>query len=155
MAADRLLTALQPILDHLGGLDPNDPAGTRASLEKAFPVSSPAVGGIRKLFAQGVEEGWLCQQAAGSARFSRVAKASDGTHGYSVDAVRLSGPGVWHRHTRGEIDLCFARAAGARFDGNPEGWVVLGPGTDHVPEVTGGTMDILYFLPGGALEWKR
>jgi len=155
MAADLFLTALKPILDHLRGLDPNDAAATRASLDKAFPLSSPAVAGIRKLFTQGVAEGWLCQQAAGTARFSRVAKASDATHGYSVDAVQLSGPGVWHRHTRGEIDLCFAHAPGARFDGNPEGWVVLGPGTDHVPEVTGGTMDILYFLPGGALEWKR
>ncbi len=155
MAVDRFLAALEPILEHLGGLDPNDPAAAGASLAKAFPVSSSAVAGIRKLFTQGVEEGWLCQQAAGTARFSRVAKASEATRGYSVDAVQLSGRGVWHRHTAGEIDLCFAHGPEARFDGHPEGWVVLGPGTDHVPEVTGGTMDILYFLPGGALEWKR
>ena len=76
-------------------------------------------------------------------------------HPPSIDAVRLSGPGVWHRHTSGEVDLCFASGDEPRFDGQAEGWVVFSPGSDHVPTVEGGTMDILYFIPGGQLQWKR
>ncbi|RMG89073.1 MAG: DUF4863 family protein, partial [Candidatus Dadabacteria bacterium] len=39
--------------------------------------------------------------------------------------------------------------------GQAEGWVVFGEGSDHVPTVTGGTMLLLYFLPGGRIDWKR
>jgi hypothetical protein len=150
-----MLEKLRPILDHLGTVDLADAAAARESLQRAFPPDSALVRELRALFQQGVEDGSLCTQQAPGARFSRVAKSSPETHGYSVDAVRLSGPGMWHRHTTGEVDLCFARSESARFDGHPEGWVVFGPGSDHVPTVTGGEMDILYFLPGGALQWKR
>ena len=41
----------------------------------------------------------------------------------------------------------------ARFDGHPEGWVVFGPDSVHVPTVSDGEMLILYFLPGGEIEF--
>lgn len=150
-----LLTALEPVLRHLATLDLTAPDGAAASLEAAFPRGSAAVERLGELFRTGVAEGWLCDREAGGARFSRLAKAAEETYGFSIDAVQLSGPGVWHRHTTGEVDLCFAEKGEARFDGRPEGWVAFGAGSDHVPTVTGGTMNIFYFLPGGALEWKR
>ncbi|MBI5443740.1 MAG: DUF4863 family protein [Deltaproteobacteria bacterium] len=150
-----MLEILKSILEKLRALDLSDAAAARETLARAFPLDSELVRKIRDLFARGVEDGSLCGQGGGSARFSRVAKSSPETHGFSVDAVRLSGPGVWHRHTGGEVDLCFARSESARFDGHPEGWVVFAPGSDHVPTVTGGEMDILNFIPGGALQWKR
>jgi hypothetical protein len=51
--------------------------------------------------------------------------------------------------------LCFADNDTARFDGFSEGWVVFGPGSDHVPTTAGGAMNILYFIPEGALQWAR
>ena len=39
------------------------------------------------------------------------------------------------------------------FDGHGSGWAVYPSGSVHVPDVTGGTMLILYFLPGGEIEW--
>ena len=65
----------------------------------------------------------------------------------------MNGPGLAHTHPNGEIDLCFAMDGDPRFDGHPEGWVVYGPGSWHVPTVTGGTMAILYFLPSGAIAF--
>ena len=62
-------------------------------------------------------------------------------------------PGPGHEHPAGEFDLCFAVDAGARFDDRPEGWTVYPPGSWHVPTVTGGRMDILYFLPGGKIRF--
>ncbi|GAB4273417.1 MAG: hypothetical protein Kow0092_28740 [Deferrisomatales bacterium] len=155
MSVEQLLDSLRPVLDHLNALDLSDPEAVRKSLDEAFPFESGLVRDLGERFRTGVAEGWLCDREAGGARFSRVAKATGGTHDFSVDAVSLDGPGVWHRHPAGEIDLCFAAEGDPRFDGQPEGWVVFGPASDHVPTVTGGRMHILYFLPGGAVEWKR
>ena len=83
-------------------------------------------------------------------RFGRVAKD---LCGFSIDCVWMNGAGPRHRHPNGEIDLCFATSGAARFDGEPEGWVVYGKGSAHVPTVSEGEMLILYFLPGGAIEF--
>ena len=32
-----------------------------------------------------------------------------------------------------------------RFDGRPAGWVFLGPGSRHKPQVDGGRMNLIYF----------
>ena len=153
MSNETLVNELAPVFDALDGIDLSDPAAAAAKLNETLPLGS--LDNIRKLFEQGVDEGWLCDREAGGARFSRVAKPGESTKGYSIDAVSMKGPGVWHRHTEGEIDLCFAVSGEPRFDGNDEGWVVFGKGSEHVPTVEGGTMNILYFLPQGAVEWKR
>lgn len=155
MAVQDLLEALAPVFEVLPELDLTRPEEARARLEERFPPGGEPVTRIRALVEQGVAEGWLCDREAGGARFSRVAKPSEATAGFSVDAVELGGPGVWHRHTSGEVNLCFARDPGAAFDGQAEGWVVFGQGSDHVPTVTGGKMLLLYFLPGGRIDWKR
>jgi len=156
MSLDTLKTKLEPILEFLAKQDVSNAKSLQAELNQRYPLESSDIQGLKALFAEGVEQGWLCDREGGGAKFSRVAKAGDNSANYSIDAVRLSGPGVWHRHTNGEIDLCFASAGDApEFDGHPPGWVVFAPGSDHVPTVNGGQMDILYFLPGGALEWKR
>ena len=85
-------------------------------------------------------------------RFGRVSKALPETRDFAVDAVDMEGPGPPHTHPRGELNLCFALDGSPTFDGQPPGWVVLGPGSWHVPTVAGGRMAILYFLPGGAWQ---
>ena len=65
----------------------------------------------------------------------------------------MDSPGPQHRHGNGEVDLCFTTRGDARFDGHAQGWVVYPPGSVHVPTVTQGEMLILYFLPGGAIEF--
>jgi len=155
MSTQAMLDALAPILAVVARVDVNNPAAAKAMLTRELPLTNPAVVAVRALFKQGVSEGWLCNKEGGGAKFSRLAKQSPETKNLSIDAVRMSGPGVWHKHTGGEIDLCFANNPGATFDKNPEGWVVFGPNSEHVPTVASGEMDILYFLPGGQIEWKR
>ena len=154
MSVEALIEKLSPLVEHLAGVDLSAPDKVAAELNSELPLASPQISEIGQLFAQGIKEGWLCDREAGGARFSRVAKPSEQTHNFSIDAVSMSGPGVWHRHTKGEIDLCFASSGNAKFDGQPEGWVVFGEGSEHVPTVTDGEMHILYFLPDGAVEWK-
>jgi 2-hydroxylaminobenzoate mutase len=170
MSIPLLLQALDPILRFLPTLDLTQPDVATEALARQFPLS--ALEPVRALLRQGVAERWLCDRENGAVRYSRVLKAaaSSGPGGsptapapatgldsipYSVDAVHMSGPALGHTHPRGEIDLSFAVDPGARFDGHPEGFTVYAPGSWHVPTVTGGAMDILYFLPGGQIRFEE
>lgn len=147
-----LVDALRPLMNHLATLDLQQASTARASLQQAFPVDGAVCQSLRQLFAEGREAGWLVHKEANDVRFSRVVKAVD-ADAWSVDAVHMHGPGPGHTHGRGEVDLCFALDDDARFDGQPQGWVVYPPGSWHEPTVTAGRMDILYFLPGGAITF--
>jgi len=148
-----LIAALKPILDTLASLDTRDPVAALALLNERHPVDK--LSEIAAYFRIGVEEGWLCDREAGEVRYSRVAKASDPMSGnLSIDAVHMKGPGPGHTHPKGEFDLCFAVSGDPRFDGNAPGWTVYPPNSWHVPTVSGGSMDILYFLPEGAMRFE-
>ena len=130
-------------------LQARDVCGVRIAFEHLLQCFTADLGA-----REGVAEGWLCNREQGGVRFSRPVKPSPATHGYSVDAVvmdRVAGPK--HTHTNGEVNLCFTEDGAAEFCGHPEGWVVFPPGSTHVPRVDGGRMLILYFLPGGAIQF--
>lgn len=143
---------LSPILDVLASMDPADPKAALLLAER-FPVDSPSLRELADMFAQGVEAGWLCDRQGGAGvTYSRVRKAK-GDGELSIDAVRMNGPGPGHAHPNGEFDLCFAAAGAPTFDGHAPGWTVYPPDSWHVPTVAGGTMNILYFLPAGAIKF--
>lgn len=146
---EEFLVLLQPLLDTLAGMRVDDP-GAAAALNQKFPLEGPVVQAIARMFRQGVQEGWLCHKAAGDVMFSRVAKDAQG---FSVDAVHMGGVGADHLHHHGEFDLCIPVVGTPVFDGHPPGWTVYGGNTWHVPTVQHGRMDILYFLPGGAMTF--
>lgn len=148
-----LLAALGPLLQQLRGHDPAGGAQTAAALNAAHPASGPAMQALFEAARAGAEAGWLTPREADGVRFGRLAKSSPETHGYSIDAVVMDGPGPGHTHPEGELDLCFALDGAPTFDGRAPGWVVYGPGSWHVPTVKGGRMLILYFLPGGAIRF--
>jgi len=147
-----LTETLRPLARKLQGIDLSDPAAAEAAVAAAAPFDGDLVASIRAAAAAGAEAGWLTPKEAGGIRFGRVAKDVEG---FSVDAVRMDQPGPRHRHPDGEIDLCFRTDGDPRFDGRPEGWVVFPPDSVHVPTVSGGEMLILYFLPGGAIEFLK
>jgi len=154
MGRETLETALAPLFTALQGADPAD-AGLAARLAKSVPVDGPVCAAVRAAARRGLEEGWLCDREAGGIRFSRPVKPAPATGNFSVDAVvmdRVAGPR--HRHPNGEINLCFAEEGTPNFCGHPEGWAVFPPESVHVPRVDGGRMLILYFLPGGAIDFK-
>lgn len=147
--------ALAPLLNFAARLDLKDPAAARTALQAEFPLDGSFLRGLRAAMEAGVAAGTLCQNGAAPVRWSRMFKASESTRGFSADAVLMSAPGPRHRHPNGEVDLCFALDGAPAFDGNPPGWTVYPPDSAHVPTVTGGTMLILYLLPGGAMEFLK
>ena len=156
MGKELLESALAPIFAALKGAEPNDGAALAERLNRELPPTNDAVRAVHAAATTGLAEGWLCNKEGGGIRFSRPVKPSDASAGYSVDAVlmdRIAGPK--HTHTNGEINLCFTEDGDAKFCGHREGWVVFPRGSTHVPVVTDGRMLILYFLPGGAIEFVK
>lgn len=161
---EELLTLLDPILARVAVLDlaacatPSQIHAIEATLEREFPHVGRQVQAIGDLIARGISAGELANRGDGDARFSRVAKSSDATHGLSIDIVSMIGAGLEHTHPAGEVTIGFPAsddipATDCQFESRRPGWVVLGPGSRHIPRVDGGRMNLIYFLPGGAVEW--
>jgi hypothetical protein len=150
---ESLLDLLAEPLAALDGLDLSDAAACRAALAERFPHDGPAGGALRAALVAAVEDGVICDRGNDAIRYSRLAKPSEASRDHSIDFVWMTGPGINHRHPKGELNLCFAVEGEPAFDGQPEGWVVFAPGSEHVPTVSDGRMLIVYFLPAGEVEW--
>ncbi len=149
---EELVETMLPLAQRVAQLDLSDPEAAAAAMHEAFPPQ--ALASVRASLLEAREGGWLTpRQATETLSFGRLAKPSAHTHDLSIDVVDMSGAGAAHTHPNGEVSLCFALEGDPRFMGQPEGWVVEGPGSHHVPTVSGGRMLIAYFLPGGAMEW--
>lgn len=149
LTKEQFVELLRPIAAALQPVDV-DAADAATAAERAVPFAGPAVAALRTAAIASIGSDWLLPKAHAGIRFGRVAKD---LHGFSVDAVLMDVPGPRHRHPNGELDLCFATRGEPRFDGHPPGWVVYGKDSVHVPTVRGGEMLILYFLPGGAIDF--
>jgi hypothetical protein len=125
-------------------------------LNRQHPAGSPVFEAIFAACQAGAAAGWMCQHEGGGIRYGRVIKPSPATHGYSVDVVDMNEVvGPHHSHPNGEIDLVMPLQGDARFDGQPAGWKVYGPGSAHKPTVAGGRALVLYLLPEGAIQFTR
>lgn len=162
MSAERVMALLPPMLAKVAELDPAaacDPArasAVLAALREAFPEDGEAVRELGAALNAGVADGTICNRGDENARFCRLAKATEASHGLSIDVVALRGGALEHTHPNGEVTLGFAATdqdGAARFDGHPPGWVFMPPGSRHVPTVEGGRMFLIYFLPDGAVTW--
>lgn len=149
LTKEQFVAMLRPLAEALRVVDV-DASDAAAYAEQALAFDGEQIAAVRAAAVAHIESDWLLPKEAHGIRFGRVAKD---LCGFSVDCVWMDCPGPRHRHPQGEIDLCFATAGSARFDGHPEGWVVYGKGSEHVPTVTDGEMLILYFLPDGAIEF--
>ncbi|MFT7463497.1 MAG: hypothetical protein ACI9EF_001841 [Pseudohongiellaceae bacterium] len=150
---EALLELLAAPLAAAAAVDLSDASAARDQLEAAYPHQGETATALRAALVAAVDEGVICHRGNDTIRYSRLAKAGDGTLNFSIDFVWMVGPGVNHRHPSGEINLCFAIDGEPTFDGQAPGWVAFAPDSAHVPTVTDGRMLIVYFLPGGAVEW--
>jgi len=150
-----LLTLLDAPMAAAASVDPGDPTAARAALDQAYPFDGAEATALRAALLGAIEDGTICDRGEPALKWSRVAKPETTPHDLSADAVWMTGPGPRHKHPKGELNLCFAVEGDPKFDGQPEGWVVFPPDSVHVPTVTDGRMLIVYFLPGGAMEFVQ
>jgi hypothetical protein len=150
MSKEQLIEKLKPVCDLLADVDLSMPHLVHRALDQKFPVGGPWFLEVKALVRSGVKDGWLCDRENQGVKFSRIKKAA-GEKDLSIDAVHMRSSGGAHTHPNGEVSISFSVEGSPRFDGGGDGWTVYGPRSWHVPTVTGGVMDIVYFLPGGAM----
>lgn len=149
-----LMAAVLEVLEFIGDR-PLDKA-LEVALNKRFGPNTQAFGNLLKLLRNGVDEGWACYSEINGPdyRRGRLAKPSESTNGFSVETGMLRNVlGNYHRHPRGEINLIGPVDRMARFCGHDAGWKVFPANSCHFPTVTGGTVTMLFFLPGGEIEY--
>jgi hypothetical protein len=149
MTKEQFQALLLPFAEKLKAIDVEAKDASQ-QCERLLPFAGSEVAKLREAAVAAIASDWLLPKENAGIRFGRCAKD---LVGFSVDAVLMDKPGPKHRHPNGEIDLCFTRSGAPKFDGKPEGWVVYGKGSVHVPTVRDGEMLILYFLPAGAIEF--
>ena len=150
-----MLDTFRPLLEAAQGLDLADPARARAELGRRLDPTGPRAQALASELRALLAEGRIAERGQLPVKWGRVAKAAPEALGFSIDVVLMNGAGPRHRHPKGEVNYCVALEGAPRFDGHPPGWVVMEPGSDHVPTVSGGTMLIVYLLPEGAMEWVK
>jgi len=148
-----MLETFQPLLDAAAGVDLTDPEAARATLTARLDPASDEGQRLSAALVALLEAGQVADRGEPPVRYSRAAKATEETGGFSIDVVDMTGPGPRHRHPNGEVNWCVALDGAPTFDGQGPGWVVEPPGSEHVPTVEGGRMLIVYLLPEGAIEF--
>ena len=150
-----MLQTFAPLMKAAEGLDLSDSTAAREELVRRFDPTSEAGAKLSEDLKGLLAEGKLCENGEMPVKWGRVSKATDESHGFSIDVVHMNGAGPRHRHPKGEVNFCVALSGEPRFEDQPPGWVVMPPDSIHVPTVTGGEMLIVYLLPGGEMEFLK
>lgn len=150
-----MIDTFRPLLDAASGITLDDPESARAELARRFDPASPAAAALNRELVALLDGKKIADRGELPVRWSRVAKSTPESADFSIDAVDMNGAGPHHVHPNGEVNWCVALEGEPRFDGRPAGWVVMPPGSGHVPTVSGGRMLIVYLLPGGRIEFTK
>lgn len=148
-----LIEVFRPLLDAARGVSPADPASAQRELSRRLDPASPAAAALQAQLVALLERGEIANRGELPVRYGRVCKALPETGDFSIDVVHMNGAGPLHRHPAGELNFCMALEGSPTFMGQPPGWVVEPPGSQHVPTVAGGRMLIVYLLPQGRIEF--
>lgn len=168
---DQLVARLIPFLQEIKDLT----MGSQVEqwLNKKYGVQSELYRDVSRLIRLAVDEGWAADVEVAGPRYrrSRLLAPSEETLFFSVMAILMDSRdnpqtvlqnnpegslrGGYHLHPYGELNLVVPLDAGAALAG-PNGWCHGGwtapePGSAHFPEVKGGAVISLTFLPAGRI----
>lgn len=150
-----LLDTFRPLLDAAHGVDLTEPDVARDVLANRLHPHSREAHALNQELLSLLDAGRIAERGEMPVRWGRVTKALPESRDFSIDVVHMNGPGPHHVHPEGEVNWCVALEGEPRFDGQAPGWVVMPPGSGHVPTVSGGRMLIVYLLPKGRIEFTK
>ena len=118
---------------------------------------------LARIVADGVERGWAATDEVDGPHYrrSRIAEPAAELHWFSITAVYMNSRpvyrGQYHQHPYGELNMVVPLDPTAEL-GGPRGWQGAGwtapdPGSHHYPEVRGGAVIALFFLPAGRISY--
>jgi hypothetical protein len=129
---------------------------------------------LARLIRAGVTAGWAANVEVNgpSYRRSRILEPAPETFQFSIAAVYMNSNktttvkdeddndvlrGEYHGHPYGEINLVIPLNRGAQLKGlqgwQGAGWTAPDPGSRHYPEVRGGALIALFYLPAGRISY--
>ncbi|WP_426241445.1 DUF4863 family protein [Nocardioides sp. LHG3406-4] len=118
---------------------------------------------VSRLITQGVADGWAANIEVDGPHYrrSRIADPSEELHYFSITAVYMDSVapfrGQYHQHPYGELNMVVPLDEGAELAGprgwSGAGWTAPGPGSHHYPEVRGGALIALFYLPAGRISY--
>ena len=118
---------------------------------------------LARLITDGVRAGWAANIEVDGRHYrrSRIADPAEKLHYFSVTAVYLDSVepfrGQYHQHPYGELNLVVPLDPDAKLMGpngwRGPGWTAPGPGSHHYPEVKGGALIALFYLPAGRISY--
>lgn len=157
---------LHKILDQTAGTE------MERYLNLHFAPGSEIYENLAHLVKAGVRDGWAANiEVDGPVyRRSRIAEPTEYTYFFSVTVVYMDSTentqghpdggyrGQYHAHPYGEFNMVVPITLGAALAG-PNGWCNAGwtapaPGSHHYPEVKGGAVVALFFLPAGRIAYR-
>ncbi len=140
-------------------------------LNAKYGVESELYKDLARLITLGVKDGWAAAAEVAGPRYRRslLVAPCEETLFFSVTAVLMDSTdnsqnnpegsfrGGFHSHPYGEINLVVPLNEGAALAGphgwRHGGWTAPGPGSRHFPEVKGGAVISLTFLPAGRIAF--
>jgi Domain of unknown function (DUF4863) len=129
---------------------------------------------LARLIKLGVAEGWAANQEVDGPNYrrSRLLDPSPETFHFSITAVYMDSKdirtfrddhdddvlrGQFHGHPYGELNMVIPIDPGAQLKGlqgwQGPGWTAPDPGSRHYPEVKGGALIALFYLPAGRISY--
>jgi Domain of unknown function (DUF4863) len=171
---EELISRSIPLLAQVKDMTP----GTEVEqwLNKTYGPGSALYDDLARLIKAGVEEGWAANVEIDGRRYrrSRICEPNAETFQFSITAVYMDSMenyrgeenhdrdknfrGDYHAHPYGELNMVVPLTEGAVLAG-PNGWCHAGwtapaPGSHHYPEVKGGALIALFFLPAGRISYN-
>ncbi|GAB2906468.1 hypothetical protein GCM10027047_00830 [Rhodococcus aerolatus] len=158
-SAEDLITRSEPFLTSIR----NRTAGAELEgwLNTHHGPGTPVWDDLAAMITDGVEQGWAAHEEVGGPAYrrSRIAQPQERLSWFSITAVYMSSVpafrGEYHQHPYGEINMVVPLDRDAQL-GGPRGWQGAGwtapePASHHYPEVRGGAVIALFFLPAGRI----
>ncbi|MEU4670346.1 DUF4863 family protein [Amycolatopsis sp. NPDC023774] len=118
---------------------------------------------LARMITEGVEAGWAANIEVEGKKYrrSRIADPQDVLNYFSITAVYMDSVepfrGQYHQHPYGELNLVVPLDPDAKLMGpngwSGPGWTAPGPGSHHYPEVKGGALIALFYLPAGRISY--
>ena len=165
---DRSIPFLQEVKDMTPG------AEMERWLNTKYGPGSPLYRDLSRLIKLGVEEGWAARDEIDGATYrrSRIMAPAPETFHFSITAVYMNSRdaraftdgdadrvlrGDYHGHPYGELNLVAPIDGSAQLKGlqgwQGAGWTAPDPGSRHFPEVRGGALIALFYLPAGRISY--
>jgi len=132
-------------------------------LNTTYGPGSALYDDLARMITNGVRDGWAASTELDGPKYrrGRIAAPSERLNYFSVTAVYMNNVepyrGQYHQHPYGELNVVVPLDPAARLMGprgwSGAGWTAPGPGSHHYPEVKGGALIALFYLPAGRISY--